>query len=291
MPDAFSFESQFRGAIRQRYRHEPVAIRRVLVLTDLAEGRAEAVRRSSQRFLAQSPALHAEARWDLITAADFPQLPALVDRVRTDQPDLIVASRNLGEYPRFPRNSLGTTIDALTQVADVPVLLLPVRQDADEGARELVDKLSGTPQVLVVTDHLTEDPQLIRWGAELTSAEGTLFLAHIEDQRVFERYMTLISKIPELDDDTARRTMSERLLKEASDFCAEAAQVLAGHRATLRVEPTVAMGEPIEVLRDWLAEHQVDLLVADAKDPQTAAMSAFTHTLAVEFVDTPMLLL
>jgi len=290
MPEAFSFESQFRGAIRQRYRHEPLAIERVLVVTDLPADRAEAVLRSTQRLLSQLPAA-SSAAYDLVTRDDFPQLPALVARIDRDRPALIVASRNLGEYPRFPDNSLGTYVDNLTQATDVPVLVLPVRHDADEGARELTDKLQDTRQVLVVTDHLTEDPQLIRWGAALTTPGGTLYLTHIEDEAVFERYLTIISKIPELDDDVARRTIGERLLKEPRDFCAEAARVLAEADAGVTVEPMVALGEPLAVIRSWLAEHRVDLVVADAKDPQSAAMSALTHALAVTFLDTPLLLL
>jgi len=290
MPEAFSFESQFRGAIRQRYRHQPLSFDRVLVVTDLAPDRAEAVRASSQRLLGQLPAASG-ATWDLITKDDFLQLPALVDRVAADQPGLIVASRNLGEYPRFPENSLGTYIDNLTQVTSVPVLLLPVRHDADEGARELIEQLDGTHRVLVVTDHLTQDPELIRWGAELTTPGGTLFLTHIEDQAVFERYMTIISKIPELDDDVARQTIRERLLKEARDFCTEVGDKLAEDKGGVRVEAMVEMGEPLAVIRTWLSDHQVDLVVADAKDPDSAAMSALTHMLAVEFVDTPLLLL
>jgi len=290
MPDAFSFESQFRGAIRQRYRHEPLRIERVLIVTDLPVDRAEAVRQSTQRLLGKLPAM-AGAAWELITAADFPQLPALVARIEAERPGLIVASRNLGEHPRFPDNSLGTYVDNLTQATDVPVLVLPVRRDDDEGARELVEQLRGTERVLVVTDHLTEDPALIRWGAELTLPEGRLFLTHIEDESIFERYLAVISRIPEIDDDVARRTLGERLLKEARDFCVEAARGLTAEGAHVTVEPMVAMGEPVAVVREWLATHEVDLVVADAKDPQSAAMSALTHTLAVEFLGTPLLLL
>ena len=290
MPEAFSFESQFRGAIRQRYHHEPLTLGRVLVVTDLAHDRADVVRQSTQRLLGKLPAA-AGISWDLITKDDFPQLPALVARIDADQPELVVASRNLGEYPRFPENTLGTYVDNLTQATDVPVLVLPVRHDADEGARELTQQLQATQRVLVVTDHLTEDPQLIRWGAELTAPGGTLYLTHIEDECVFERYMTIISKIPEIDDDFARQAIRERLLKEAHDFCSEAGQVLASQKEGVTVEPMVEMGEPLAVVRAWLAEHEVDLVVADAKDPQSAAMSALTHALAVEFVDTPLLLL
>lgn len=288
MPDTFSFESQFRGAIRPRYRHEPLALERVLVVTDLAPERAEAVRASAQRLLGGLPAT-STTTWDLVTAEAFPSLPDLVARVAAEGPGLIVASRNLGESPRHPDNSLGTYVDNLTQAVDVPVLLLPVRRDADEGARELVAQLADTDRVLVVTDHLTEDPQLVRWGAELTAKGGRLYLAHVEDEAVFERYMGVIARIPEIDDDVARRALGERLLKEARDAVSEAAQGLADR--DLVVEPMVTFGEPLAVMKAWLAEHAVDLVIADAKDPRTAAMSAFAHTLAVELLDTPLLLL
>ena len=290
MLDDFSFESQFRGAIRQRYTHESIDLDHILVVTDLPPQRAEQVVATCRRFLADCRGL-ANAKWEVISEVTFPRLTDLTERLGSGTHDLVIAYRNLGESPRHPRNSLGTYVDNLTQATRVPVLLLPIREDDDADGTRLDKRLENTDRVLVVTDHLTEDPQLIRWGAELTQPGGRLILSHIEDESVFERYMRIVQKLPEIDDDIARTAIRARLLKEARDFCAEAARTLKALEYGIDVVSVVEMDVPLQGYRKWLHEHEVDLIVADAKDPNRYAMSGLTHALAVEFLTTPILLL
>ena len=58
-----------------------------------------------------------------------------------------------------------------------------------------------------LTDRLTGANRLVSCAARLTEPGGTLYLTHIEDGQAFERYMDIISKLPDIDS-----------LEEASDF-------------------------------------------------------------------------
>jgi hypothetical protein len=279
----FDFESQFRGAIRTRYAHTPLAITSAWLLHDLPADRAAAVLASAQRFLGSALA---DTSWEVVQATD---LHALRDRLMSEDVNLVVTYRNLRDPERYPHTSLGTWVDTLTQATPVPVLVLPDRADDDVGAASLMARLDGTHVVLVATDHLTDDPELVRWAVELTRPGGRLLLSHVEDEDVFERYMGIVERVPELDNDIARNTLHDRLLKEPTDFCTDVAAALAEH--DLRVEHVVQMGSTVATYRSLLETHPVELIVADAKDPERRAMSALAHAIAVEFTELPILLL
>jgi hypothetical protein len=287
---SFSFESQFKGAIRRTYQHEPLSLRRVCLVTDLSPARAERVEQVARGFLSQAAALR-HATGERLDSQALGTAPQLVEHISQGGYDLVITHRNLRESPRSPRSSLGNYLDSLTQATEAPVLVLPVRRRRDEGASQLEARLENTDRVMVITDHLTEDPALIRYGAEFTQPGGLLFLSHVEDEATFERYMDIISKIPEIDDDLARERIKARLLKEARQFCESAAVELHTLELDLTVKPLVSMGRPLEDYRRMLSEHQVDLLVADSKTPDRYAMSASAYAATVEFIDTPILLL
>lgn len=288
--ESFSFESQFKGAIRQQYKHVPLDIESIFLVTDLSPERAARVQASCQRFLAKVHSV-SKASWRLFTKDDLPHIPQLLERVEADKPGLLVTYRNLTEHPRYPQSSLGNYLDSVTQATSVPVLVLPVRRSQDVGAEDLQTRLGDTDRVIVVTDHLTDDPQLVRYGAEFTGKGGLLLLSHVEDEDWFERYMNAIERIPEIDNELARELIEARLLKDARDFVGNAAEALHASSLDIRVAPLVQMGHTIDAYRSLIGEHKVRLIVADAKDPARNAMSELAYSVAVEFLDVPILLL
>lgn len=288
--ESFSFESQFKGAIRQQYKHDPLEIDSVYVVTDLDAQRAGRVQASCERFLDQVPAMRG-ATWRVFTEDDLPHVPQLRELIEAEKPGLVITYRNLTEHPRYPRSSLGNYVDTVTQATTAPVLVLPVRRRDDVGAEDLEGRLQDTDRVIVVTDHLTDDPELVRYGAEFTQPGGLLLLSHIEDEAWFQRYMRAIDRIPELDNDLARDAIKARLLKDARDFVDSAAENLHSGPLDIRVSPLVEMGQTIDAYRKVIADHAVKLIVADAKDPGRRAMSDLAYSVAVEFIDVPILLL
>ena len=288
--ESFSFESQFKGAIRQQYTHVPLALDTIFLVTDMAPDRAERVLASCKRFLGQVRCTR-ESTWRVFTVEDLPPIPRLLELVEAENPGLLITYRNLTEHPRYPRSSLGNYVDSVTQATSVPVLVLPVRRSDDVDAEHLRTRLDDTDRVIVVTEHLTDDPQLVRYGAEFTGTGGLLLLSHVEDEDAYERYMHAIERIPEIDNDEARELIAARLLKDARDFVDNAAQTLHDGVLDIRVSPLVQMGRTIDTYRRLIAEHDVRLIVADAKDPARSAMSELAYSVAVEFLDVPILLL
>ena len=71
---------------------------------------------------------------------------------------------------------------------------------------------------MVINGHLVGEDALVNHAAVLTAIGGTLHLTHVEDDAVFERYLDVISKIPEIDTDVARETIQEQLLREPSVY-------------------------------------------------------------------------
>ena len=71
--------------------------------------------------------------------------------------------------------------------------------------------MTNAQVVMAITDHVTQDHHLVSTAARLTAPGGTLWLTHVEDQGIFDRYIDAISKIPEIDTDTARETILDFL--------------------------------------------------------------------------------
>ena len=168
MPNIDRFESVFRAAAKTVFHHRPVALRSVLVVTDLEGAAADAYAARVKHFLAGLPKADA-VEWSVAQGDAVETVGALLERVQQAQPDLVCTYRNLhsGAF-RWPY-TLGDHVEVLTQVTTVPVLLLP-RPDA---AAALEERLANTDRVMAVTDHLTGDDALVNWAVALTAPKGT----------------------------------------------------------------------------------------------------------------------
>ena len=82
-----------------------------------------------------------------------------------------------------------------------------------------------------MTDHVSGDSRLVDYAVRFTTREGTLILAQVEDDGVFERYMEAISKISSIDTDGARQELLSRLLKDSADYIESCRTALAGKLA------------------------------------------------------------
>jgi hypothetical protein len=128
-------------------------------------------------------------------------------------------------------------------------------------------------------------------AAYFTPSGGRLLLAHIEDERSLERYLEVISKIPEIDTESARGLLSARLLKEPADYIASCKEVLRQAGLPIELEKVVTFGHHVSDVERLVAEHEVDLLVLNTKDDDQQAMHGLAHPLAVQLRTTPLLML
>ncbi len=277
------FESVFKAAAKTTFHFQAVSIGKVLVVSDLegeAIGAFDSQVRSFLRVLeGDSP------QWRTLSGDDFDDVRQLLDIVGQEAPDLICSYRNLKSQAwRWPY-SLGQYLEVLTQISGEPVLVLPHPQ------RSVGRQPEGTRSVLAITDHLTGDDRLVNYSVHITDPEGVLYLSHIEDEAVFERYLEVVSKIPTIDTEDAREAIRRQLLKEPQDFIDSCRQVLLHSGLPLRVESSLLMGHHISDYKRLIREHSIDLLVLNTKDQDQLAMHGLAYPLAVELRDVPMLML
>ena len=207
----------------------------------------------------------------------------LLELIEGEVPDLVVTYRNLhsGAW-RWP-HSLGDHLDVLTQATSAPVLVLPRPEDEWKGG--------NTDSVLALTDHLEGDARLVSYAVRFTRRDGELCLAHLDDEGVFERYMEVIGKIPEIDTDLAREAIAAQLLKDPTDYIVSCKAVLRDEQRPIRLAKAVSMGNRLEDFERLIAERQADLLVINTKDQDQMAMHGMAYPLAVELRTTPILML
>ena len=286
MTNVDQFESMFRSASREVFRHDRVNIESVLVVTDRDEENAKQFGDQIRRFLSVISA-DEKVRWRDVNGSEFQTVGELLTLVESSAPDIICTYRNLHSGAWKWPYSLGTHVDLLTQHTDVPVMLLP-HPEAERSAKHA---LEDTDRVMAIADHLTGDHRLVNYAVRFTENGGTLWLTHVEDEATFERYLEVISKISTIDTDEAREAVREQLLKEPQDYIEGCVDVLREAGSTIKVENIVVFGHHLSEYKRLVEQHQVDLLVLNTKDEDQLAMRGIAYALAVELRQIPLLML
>ena len=204
------FESAFKSAERTPFTLEKTHFNNCLTVTDLDSEESARVTDQVKSFLQH--VTHADSNWQNLIRDDLRSVDHFLKEIEKKQPDLICTYRNLltpaAEYPY----SLGVFLDVMTQATSIPILVIPSPvTNADFNLREAVHN------VMAITDHLTGEHDLVRIAAALTPDDGTLTLTHVEDEKVFKRFIDAIAKIPEIDTDEARDRIMQQLLKDPND--------------------------------------------------------------------------
>lgn len=278
------FESAFNAAAKEPFQLQDVAIERVLVMTDLAADDVDAYLSGVKKYL---DVLGDGVVWEHVGTADL-DIAECVQTLKDRAPDLLVSYRNLSNQNALPTYSLGDYLDVLLMQVEPPVLVTP-HPSTD---RAYAWAGINTDSVMVVTDHLVGDHRLVSWGSHFTEENGTLWLTHVEDDQVFERYMRVIGRISSIDTDDARETIRAQLLKEPTDFIHSARARLREGGAQHRVEPVVVMGHQVADYRRLVEEKSVDLLCFHTQDTgHQVAMHGVAYALACELDRVPLLML
>jgi hypothetical protein len=285
------FESAFRSADKQVFHYRSFSVASVLVVTDLDGDGAERFGAEVQSLLAPLGAQQ-EIAYAFINGDSFQSPRELLDLVDQQSPDLIATYRCLHSAAWQWEVTLGAHIDVLTQACKTPVLLFPhpVRTEGVEPARPR--SVPGkSRRVMAMTDHLSGDERLVNAALAFAQPAGTLFLSHVEDDAVFERYIEVIGRIPEIDTDLARERIGAQLLKEPTDYIASVSAALASADVACKVEALVSMGHHVKQHRELIESHAIDLLVMNTKDEDQSAMHGLAYPLVVELRDIPLLML
>ena len=280
------FESVFKAADKPVFTYQREAVRRVLLVTDLDPEESQSFSQRVRGFLRVLEE-NGDLDWQVIGGDESRTVDTVMELVGRHKPDLICIYRSLHSQSwRWP-HSLGQHVDVLTQATPYPVLVLP----HPRAGRALDHTLENTDRVMAMAAHLTGDDRLVNYAARFTQAGGTLFLTHIEDQTAFESLMEIISKVPAIDTETAREEISERLLREPSDYIRRCREALKAEELPVVVQEIVTMGHRLGDYQRLISDHQIDLLVLNTKDEDQLAMHGMAYPLAVELREIPLLML
>ena len=282
MVDLDRFESQFRAAVKERPLFERPRVGSVLIVTDLEADEAHALESRVREFL--NVLEPDEPAWTTVTGQQIDSVKAMLSVIEARQPDLIVSYRHLFEPDKDLPHSLGTYADMLIQALSTPVLLMPnpLRPTAVR---------KNTEDVVVITDHIVGDQRLVNWGLRFVADHGHFKMVNVEDDLVFRRYMDVIGKIPDIDTDTARSSIEHRLLHEAQDFLDAWAKSIQTDFAALKVDTVVRLGHTTRDYMQLVEDDEVDLVVFNTREEGQLAMHGIAYALAVELLDTPLLML
>ena len=277
------FESMFRRAEREAFAFADIPINSVALITDRDQVATETLQQTVLQFM---PRLESAESWHTITGDEYANVGELLQRIDDQQLDLIITYRHLQEQSLVPRHSLGVFLDVLTQSTSIPVLVLP-----GTAAEPVSIAARHCNRVMVVADHISGDNRLINYGVRMCSPGGTVWLCHIEDDFVFDRYMRAIERIPEIASEQARTLIEAQLLKEASDFIATCIETLREDGPNVTYQQNVQRGHHLREYRELIDSHDIDLLVFNTKDEGQMAMHGMAYSVSVEFLDVAMLLL
>ena len=283
MTNLDQFESVFKSADRQLFSSVEIELETILLVADGDTDQSEQMLYDLKQILAGIPLLES-ATFDSISGDQYDSIQQLMGMIEQRRPDLICTVRNLKSFqPELPHR-LGSYVDVMTQVLACPVLLLP--RPGPEC------RWTAVRDVMAITDHLAGDNQLVSHACYFTPAEGTLILAHVEDQRTFDRYVQTIAKIPTIETAMAESLLREQLLKEPTLFIENCRQQLVQQRGdSIQIEAVVTIGQQLEDYRKLIEQHQLDLLVMNTKDDDQLAMHGLAYPLTIELCEIPLLLL
>ena len=183
------------NASQTAFQHQPPALENALRVTDLEPDAAEKQRRASEHFRGVT------GKWETVHGGEFATVRMSTRGIPQVDRDLPApAQRGMALAVQFGR-AFGCVDSEHPPVAILPH---PDREGVPDRA------LKNTDSVMVINSHLVGEDALVNHAAVPTAIGGTLHLTHVEDD-VFERYLDVISKIPEIDTDVARETIQEQL--------------------------------------------------------------------------------
>ena len=279
------FESAFLAADKAALRYQKPVVEHVLVVTDLEGDAAAELSNRVRTFL---PVVDDEStRWARLDGGAFSSVKQLLETVDAQAPDLIVTYRHLHSSAWQWPHSLGEYLDVLTQATRVPVIVLP----HPDATRALSHTLQNTERVMAITDHLSGDDRLVNYALGFTEAGGRCWLTHVEPMSVFDHYLEVISKIPEIDTESARELIEKQLLKGPRDYIESCRREIAEQHLPCEIGEIVIMGRRLGEYRRLIDEHRVDLLVINTMDDDQLAMHGLAYPLAVELREIPLLML
>lgn len=285
MTNLDQFESEFRAATRTPFEYAPVGLSQGLLITDMPSADPQL-----QEHLARFLGVGRDGepiKLEHVPIDATCNVRELLQIVADKQAEILVTYRNLHSDAWSWPHSLGDAVDVLTQITEIPVLLIPnPKEEEDYG-----EQLKNTDVVMAITDHLAGDHRLVNYAVAITQPGGKVILSHVEDNETVQRTVDAISKIPSIDTETVAEELPKQLLKDPLDYAESCAKVLQEANVDVTVEHSITLGHRMRDHMQLVEQNQVDLLVLNTKDDDQLAMHGLAYPLAVELRKTPLLML
>ncbi len=305
------FESVFKQSLRRTVNIEQWSLERILVVLDV-EGnpvKRKAVLDCSvevvDRFrvpalvlVPDDPRMGDEARTDSLLQKAVERLRAtgtpgisgkhikgspakiILGEIADYKPSLIIMSSLFGEDDEFLESyTLGSVADRVLSSIREPMLL--VEGEVPDPARLWKDIIVYVDQPETVEPCLSAVLSLAEKGAHVT-------LYHVLD----ESWLAVLRKGAELaveiDTETAQRSIVDSLRRDMKHFFCAAAQALS--RTGHKVETCLEVGDPIELTRNRIREHEHGLLLCNSVAPDQKLIDSVAYNLAAYLREIPLLL-
>ncbi len=278
------FESTFRSAVKPLYTPEKITLSNVLIISDCEAEVTQRFQIQLQNYLSALTTQEQSLNLQLLCTEQSQDLDQLLETINDLNPQLIVTHRHLHSQNKEHLYTLGDHIEVLTQITEVPILLFPKAIVQNKNPLEVPNK------ILILTDQLLEHPSLVDYALSFMGETGQLSLAHIEDEIQFERYMDMVSKIPEIDTESARNCLKEQMYKDAQDFFSVIDQSIKDEKLNIEVRASFRMGHKLKTYVSIASEDAVELVVIQGKDEDQIAMHGLSYPLAVELNHLPLLI-
>ena len=286
MSNIDQFESLFRSAVRDVYLYRDINFSKPLVVTDLHEkANVEFINQVKQFSLSVNIAR--DGNWHSLNKDDFLSTSELLGAVDSLKPDLIFTYRNMHSQAWKYPHSLGEHLDVLIQKTASPIFILP----HPEAGYAMNHTMKNCDVVMALTDHLSNDHELVNYAVRFTQNKGTLYLDHIEDIYTFNRYIDAISRIQTIDTDDASEKLARELLKQPETYINTVIEHIKNKKLNIDIKSEVSFGHHLTEFRKRIDAYKVDLLVMNAKDHQQMAMHGLAYPLAVELRQIPLLMI
>ncbi|MCO4780770.1 MAG: hypothetical protein KC646_00495 [Candidatus Cloacimonetes bacterium] len=286
MSEIDQFESVFRAAFQEPFKYQHKAITSILFLGDLgADALADTFEKVTSML--EPVFLKDQPQFSYIQVSPDNTTQDILNSLESQQADLIITYRNLYSNAwQFP-HSLGEQLDVLLQKTNVPVLVIPhpLSEYSSNHA------MRNTDRVMVLSDHLSTEHRLTSIAADFTHANGELSLFHFEDQIAFDRMISTISKIPQIDTELAQREIKDQLAIESHKYMDSCEEKLKKTHPNITINKQCIFGKLIESIREFIQTNKIDLLVMNTKDQDQLAMHGLSYPIAVEVRQIPILMI
>lgn len=286
MSNIDQFESLFLSATRDIYQYQKINFKNVLLVTDLNRSECDVFSEQVKEF-SRLANIKDNGEWNTLIKDDFSSTHDLLEIVERIKPDLIFTYRNLHSQAWKHPHSLGEHLDVLIQKTAAPVFILP-HPAADYA---LNHAMKDCNIIMALTDQLSNDHTLVNHAVSFTEKNGSLYLMHIEDADVFDKYIQAISKIQSIDTSNARKKIADELLKQPTTYINTVKNRLEQENLSINIKTIVDFGHRLSEFTKYINEYKVDLLVMHAKDNQQMAMHGLAYPLAIELRQIPLLML